>query len=206
MQMRLISIAELFTHPYIQQTIALFNLTKEQLQQTFNNTHIHNLWSMLNLYGLDNASFTHRCVRYYLETVFGADFNQKNEAWYVKTFLITEELFNRIQEITLIAAGIKKFSEQSAFNASKPQWLIEKEAEIQRIKRQNNKGSVNQFEELMKTLISLNYELSYSFEELFKMNYFHIQYLSQYISKIVSYDIGKRQVFAKKAPKYITEK
>lgn len=110
-------------------------------------------------------------------------------------------------DIVLIASGIKKFSEQSAIQTQKPGWLIEKEEEIRRIKSQGSNSKVkNECQELLKVLVPLNYELGYSFEELFSMNYFHIQALATYIPKIVSYDVSKRAVLSKKKIKYITEK
>jgi hypothetical protein len=89
----------------------------------------------------------------------------------------------------------------------KPETIKHKKHEIKRIKNQGAKtGSYNSFTELSKVLMPLNYELHYSFEELFNMNYFHIKFLSAYIPKMVSYDIQKRQVLSKKKIKYITDK
>ena len=139
---------------------------------------------------------------------FGEQFKIENKQWKLNDIFVTEELFNRIQDISLVVAGMKKFNEQSILQLNKPQWLIDKENEIKRIKN-SSKGKNNsnkQFEELMKIFLPLNYELNYSFEELFNMNYYHIQYLSHYIPKIVGYDIQKRQIMSKKKLKYITEK
>ena len=86
--------------------------------------------------------------------------------------------------------------------------MIDKENEIKRIKNQGKTktGEYNNFQELAKILVPLNYELGYSFEELFDMNYYHIQFLSKYIPKMVGYDISKRQIMSKKKIKYITDK
>ena len=110
-------------------------------------------------------------------------------------------------DITLVGCGLKKITEQNILQQQKPKWLIEKEEEIRRIKGQGKKqGGGDEFQELLKVLMPLNYELGYSFEELLNMNYFHIQTLLTYIPKIVSYDIQKRAVFSKQKIKYITDK
>ena len=205
--MKLLNIKDSLTNPYIQSAIAYFNLTPQQLRETTKVSQAHNLWSLLNLCGLDDKNGINRTIQYYFKHVFGDQFQVNKNEWTLNNIAITDELFSRIQDISLVVAGMKKFNEQNAFNYDKPQWLIEKEAEIKRIKNQGkNNSTKNNFEELMKIFLPLNYELNYSFEELFKMNYYHIQYLSKYIPKIVGYDIQKRQIMSKKKIKYITDK
>lgn len=205
--MKLLNIKDSLTNPYIQSAIAYFNLTPQQLREITKVNQAHNLWSLLNLCGLNDKNGVNRAIQYYFKHVFGDQFQVNKNEWTLNNIAITDELFSRIQDISLVVAGMKKFNEQNAFNYDKPQWLIEKEAEIKRIKNQGkNNNTKNNFEELMKIFLPLNYELDYSFEELFKMNYYHIQYLSKYIPKIVGYDIQKRQIMSKKKIKYITDK
>ena len=144
-------------------------------------------------------------IEYYMFHVVGEQFDASGEEWKLNGITIDEELFERIRTITLVVAGLKNIKSLSIQNIKKPQWLIEKEEEINKIKRQTN-GNKNHFEELMKIFLPLNYELGYSLDELFHMNYYHIQYLARYIPKIVSYDVQKRQIMSKKKIKYITEK
>jgi hypothetical protein len=134
-------------------------------------------------------------------------YNSHTKDFKIGDVIITKELFDRIVEVTLIAAGAKDIKEQNKFNAGKPQWLIDKENEIRRIKSQGKqKTAVNELEDLNKTLLPISYELRYSFEQLFNMNYFHIKFLSQNIQKIVRYDIRKHQPLSKQKIKYINEK
>ena len=206
--MKLITVAESFTHPYIQYAIALLNLDTASLQKTFRDSRIANLWSMLNLVGLGSDSYIHRCSKFLFSHMFGSQFQATEEKWTINNIILDDAWFCRIQEIILITNGIRKFADQEKFHAHKPQWLREKEAEIQRIKNGGKKqsGGEAHYNELLRTLVPLCYEFNYTLEQLFDMNYFHIQALSSYIPRIVAYDLGKRQVFAKKAPKYITEK
>ena len=205
--MKLLNIKDSLTNPYIQYAISYFNLSPEQLRSVTKVSQAQNLWSLLNLCGLDSNNGISRAIQYYFTYVFEDQFKVEAQAWKINNIEITEELFCRIQDISLVVAGMKKFNEQNAFQYDKPHWLIEKEEEIKRIKNQGkNKNNKNHFEELMKIFLPLNYELGYSFEELFKMNYYHIQYLSKYIPKIVGYDIQKRQFMSKKKIKYITDK
>lgn len=204
--MKLLPIKDSLTNPYIQNAIAYFALTPQQLREKTKLSQAHNLWSFLNIADLSKSNPVNRSIAYYFNFVFGEQFSNEKGVWKINNLEITEELFNRIQDITLVVSGMKKFSEQSIFQMDKPSWLLEKEAEIARIKN-GKKGKVqkNHFEELMKTFLPLNYELGYSLEELFNMNYFHVQYLSKYIPKIVGYDLQKRQIMSKKKIKYITE-
>lgn len=204
--MHLLKIKDSLNNPYIQFALSFFNLSSNDLKTKFGDPHIHNLWSLLNLLGLDNNSFTHRCVRYYMEFVFENQFTQKNKKWFINDIEIDERLFNRIQDISLVICGTKKFHEQNSINGEdeRPQWLIDAEEQIKKIKQQS-KPNQNYFEDLMKMFLPLNYELGYSLEELFNMNYFHVWYLHKYIPKIVNYDIGKRQFMSKKKLQYITD-
>ena len=204
-KMHLVTIKDSLTDPYIQFAIAYFNLSPQQLRESVKMDIVHNLWSLLNLCGLASSNSIVRYIKYYFEYAFGDQFSVNKNEWKINDIIITEELFNRIQDISLVIAGMKKFNEQNSMQIDKPAWLLEKEEEIRRIKSQKKIGNKNHFEELMKIFLPLNYELGYTFEELFKMNYYHIQFLSKYIPKIVSYDVQKRQIMSKKKIKYITE-
>ena len=207
--MKIVSVQDTFTHPYIQYAIAILNLSKAEMKKSFKIDKDISTWELLQTIGLDHYSFLMRCMRFYFEYIFGNQFTTKGNKWFLKTIEIDESFFDRVKEITLVAAGITNFDDQASLQLDKPKWLIEKEAEIRRIKNQKNKQvstSHQQFEQLMNVFLPLNYELGYSFEELFHMNYFHIQFISKYVPKIVGYDIQKRQVFSKKKIKYITEK
>ena len=205
-RMKLLNIKDSLTDPYIQIAITYFNFSPEQLRETTKINHAQNLWSLLNLVGLDSKNGINRSIQYYFQYVFGEQFKIENKEWKLNGIAVTEEIFARIQDISLVVAGMKKFNEQTIMQFDKPQWLLDKEAEIRKIKNQGkNQNGKNHFEELMKIFLPLNYELGYSFEELFQMNYYHIQYLSKYVPKIVGYDIQKRQIMSKKKLKYITD-
>ena len=205
--MKIVTIKDILTHPYIQTAIFLFGLTPSDIKKHFNINDKMELWDFIHLIGIDHYTFIIRAIRFYFSFVFGEQFIANKNGWFLGEIRIDQQLFDRIKEITLIAAGAKNFNEQSTLQ---PQWLIDKEAEIRRIKNQNNKQQVSNanqvFENLMKVFLPLNYELHYTFEQLFNMNYFHVQYLSKYVPKIVGYDIQKRQIMSKKKLKYITEK
>jgi hypothetical protein len=170
------------------------------------NIVIDSKWDFLLKLRENNNDIISRSLIYCFKECFGDDFDEKK--WTIQEFEIDENFFNRVEEIILISSGIKNFKDQRKFNEDKPQWLIDKENEIKRIKNQGKikTGGYNDFNELLKVLIPLNYELNYSFDELFNMNYFHIKQLSVYISKIVNYDISKRQIMSKKKIKYIIDK
>lgn len=114
-----------------------------------------------------------------------------------------------MQDIILIECGLKDYKDQRINDSLKPQWLIEKEEQIRRIKSQGNsnkEGVSNDFQELLRVLMPLSYEFKYTLEQLLDMNYFHIKVLLSYIPKIVSYDVRKHQTLAKGKIKYINEK
>ena len=204
-EMKLISIADSFTHPYIQHTIALFNLTLKEIQDSFKCSNAGSLWEVLNIIGLNSQNYIMATIRYTMNFLFANQFQIIDNLWYLNNIVVNEELFNRIKDIVLVTSGIKKFTEQDKLQVAKPQWLIEKEREIRRIKNQSKNQNSNGLNELSKILLPLAYEFHYSLDELFNMNYYHIQFLSKYIPKIVSYDVQKRQIMSKKKLKYITE-
>ena len=207
--MKLPTLAQTLTNPHVQMAITIFQMPLKELQKTIPNIQFSSTWELLTL--LNNkqpGNQISRNIAYYFQLMFGEAFKIENSIWYIGIIELEEELFNRIAEISIIAAGLKDYKDQQKFNQDKPQWLIDKENEIKRIKNQGKvkTGEYNNFQELSKILIPLNYELGYSFEELFAMNYYHIQFLSRYIPKMVGYDISKRQIMSKKKIKYITDK
>ena len=209
--MKLPTLAQTLTDPHVQLAITIFQMSLKELQTTVKGITFESVWDMLcQLNKLQPGNQISRNVIYYLQLVFGDVFHEDADThvWMLDRFEIDEELFNRIMEISLVAAGLKDYKDQLKYNQDKPQWLIEKENEIKRIKSQGKTklGEYNSFQELTKILIPLNYELGYSFEELFAMNYYHIQFLSRYIPKMIGYDISKRQIMSKKKIKYITDK
>ena len=207
-QMRIPSAVDMLTNPYLQTAIALLNMPIKDLQKSIDTIQFDNLWDLFikikqfhqrDLYTLHMEYFFHYC--------FDEQFSVSNSNWYIGGILLDADWFDRIVDITLVGCGLKKITEQNILQQQKPKWLIEKEEEIRRIKGQGKKqGGGDEFQELLKVLMPLNYELGYSFEELLNMNYFHIQTLLTYIPKIVSYDIQKRAVFSKQKIKYITDK
>lgn len=208
--MKLPTLAQTLTDPHVQLAITIFQMSLTDLQAIVTGT-FKSTWEMIcTLNRTQPGNQFSRNICYYLGLVFGDVFyeNTDTHTWKLGGFDIDEELFNRITEISLIAAGLKDYKDQRKYNQDKPQWLIDKENEIKRIKNQGKTklGEYNSFQELTKILIPLNYELGYSFEELFAMNYYHIQFLSKYIPKMVGYDIQKRQIMSKKKIKYITDK
>lgn len=209
--MKLPTLAQTLTNPHIQLAITLFQMPIKELQTAVSGINFSSTWDLLcQLRKAQPGNQLCRTIVYYLRAMFGDQFSGDDQSmtWTINDIEIDEELYNRIAEISTIAAGIKNYKDQSKFQQDKPQWLIEKENEIKRIKSQGKTktGSYNNFEELTKILIPLNYELGYSFEELFAMNYYHIQFLSKYIPKMVGYDIQKRQIMSKKKIKYIVDK
>lgn len=195
--------------PFVQFGLAYCNLTSADLKKIINSTlTITSIWQLLQTTKQNEYQDLFSQSIIYLLNKYVEDFKIEDGIFYSGRFLIDEELFNRITEILLIASGIKEFNDQQKFQQGKPQWLIEKEAEIKRIKNsaKGQSNTANSCDELTKLLLPLNYELGYSFEELFEMNYYHIKYLGKYIPRFIRYDIQKRQVFSKKPAKYITEK
>lgn len=204
---KLINMKDSFIDPYLQNALFFLNLTSKELQTMLQSPEPVSLWQYLCKLGLQHTSMPHRMIKYFLSYVLGEQFVDASDKWLINSIECDETIFNRIGEINLVAAGLKKFDEQST-KIDKPQWLIEKEEEIRRIKKQGKKNTSEhqQFTELSKTLIAINYEFGYTFEQLFNMNYYHIQYLASFVGKAVNYDIQKRQVFSKKKIKYITDK
>ena len=209
--MKLPTLAQTLTNPHVQLAITIFQMPIKELQNTIGDTDFDSTWDLL--YKLNKTrpgNQISRNVMYYLQLVFGEAFheNEITHNWLLDRFEIDEELFNRIAEISIVAAGLKDYQDQKKYNQDKPQWLIDKENEIKRIKNQGKTktGEYNNFQELAKILIPLNYELGYSFEELFDMNYYHVKFLSKYIPKMIGYDIQKRQIMSKKKIKYIIDK
>ena len=209
--MKLPNLAQTLTDPHIQMAITIFQMSVKELQQAITGIEFNSTWELLQILNKKQpGNQIARNVAYYLQAMFGDEFQEDeiNHTWHISIFEIDEDLYNRIAEISIIAAGLKDYKDQKKYNQDKPQWLIDKENEIKRIKNQGKikTGEYNNFQELTKILIPLNYELGYSFEELFAMNYYHIQFLSKYIPKMVGYDISKRQIMSKKKIKYITDK
>lgn len=209
--MKLPTLAQTLTNPHVQLAITIFQMSIKELQDTIRGINFDSTWDMLcKLNKAQPGNQISRNVEYYLQLVFGEVFHEDEitHTWLLDRFEIDEELFNRIAEISIVSAGLKDYKDQKKYNQDKPQWLIDKENEIKRIKNQGKAkiGEYNNFQELTKILVPLNYELGYSFEELFAMNYYHIQFLSKYIPKMVGYDISKRQIMSKKKIKYITDK
>ena len=208
--MKLPTLSQTLTNPHIQLAITIFQMPLKELQKAVPGMQFNSTWDLLQqLIIKQPGNYICRNIVYYLQNMFGEQFTEdKNHIWYLDIFEIDEDLYNRIAEISVIAAGLKEYQDQKKFNQDKPQWLIDKENEIKRIKNQGKikTGEYNNFQELTKILISLNYELGYSFEELFDMNYYHIHFLSKYIPKMIGYDISKRQIMSKKKIKYITDK
>ena len=207
--MSLVTIKDTLINPYIQQVVYLFRLTPADIKDLFKLENKTSLWEILQMLDFNSSHSLIRTIEFYMSYVFGDNFSNADNKWTLRSIAIDQVLFERIVEITLIASGMKNFEDQTAFKVDKPKWLLEKEEEIARIKNQNKNKTTSAskyFEELMNVLVPLSYEFSYTFEELFNMNYFHIQFLSKYIPRIVGYDIQKRQVLSKKKIKYITEK
>lgn len=206
--MHLLSIRDTLTNPYIQISICLLNMTNKEIADMFKLEKEISLWEVLCLLKFNPNNSVVRKLSYLMRYIFEDVFVEKEQKWFLQDIEVDQKLFERIGEVVLISSGMKNFKDQDKFKIDKPKWLIEKEREIARIKNQGkgNKSSNQHFEGLMKILVPLSYEFSYSLEELFNMNYFHIQFLAQYIPKIVGYDIQKRQVFSKSKIKYITDK
>jgi hypothetical protein len=207
--MTLPNLRQTLTNPHIQLALAIFQMRLTDLQRAIPSVQFNSLWELIvKLYASQPGNQFCRTIEYYLCSVFGEQIVINNFPWRINEIEVDEKLFMRIAEISLISAGLKDFKDQAQFQADKPQWLIEKENEIKRIKSQSQTktGEYNNFQELAKILMPLNYELGYSFEELFAMNYFHIKFLGGYIPKMIGYDISKRQIMSKKKIKYITDK
>lgn len=205
--MTLPTAVQVLTDPYLQVAIALLHMPLSTLKKSVSTIQFNTLWDFfLILKKIEPKNIYIMHFEYLFKLCFGADFVVHDFGWTIKNIALNEEWFNRIVDIILISTGLKKFHEQAI--AQKPQWLIDKEAEIQRIKNQNKstKDPHQEFEDLLKILISLNYELGYSFGELLHMNQFQIHTLSGFIPKMVKYDLAKRAVFSKQKIKYITDK
>lgn len=204
-KMKLLNLKDILLNPYVQFTIALCNMPIQELQHNITTYKFNSLFELLTIL-LQNGG-TDTISRSFQSTgrlIFN-NFSIKDNQYYIKDFILDQDLFERIQLILLISSGLIKFGQTiQAQNIVKPQWLIEQEEKIRKIKNQNISESDN-FKQISKVLIAINYELHYTFEELFNMNYYHINFLSTYVPKIVNYDIQKRQILAKKPPKYITE-
>ena len=138
--MKLPTIRETLTNPHIQLTLTLFQMPIPDLKKIITGMEFVSLFDMLiKLNGLQPGNQICRNMVYYLEYAFGAQFvedDAKFHTWTINGIKIDELLFNRIAEITIIAAGLKEFGDQSKFHMDKPQWLIDKENEIKRIKNQ----------------------------------------------------------------------
>lgn len=207
--MRIPTIKQVLTDPYLQLAIALLNMPNKTLKDSIPSIEFNNLWELLNKIRQIEPGNTYSLhIEYLFKLCFREQFSITSRGWTIQGILIDNDWFDRIVDIILIACSLKKFSEQSSAQTHKPKWLIEKEEEIRRIKSQGKTTSNmhSEYNELLKVLIPLNYELGYSLEELFNMNYFHIHALSTFIPKIVGYDVSKRAVFSKQKIKYIIDK
>ena len=209
--MKIPNIADSFTDQKLQLATAILNMPLKRLQEQMPNLKFENLWSLVSFLMLQKVpNLITDNIRYLFKYCFGEQFSEQNNKWYLCNIELQKEIFDRVCEIILISMCIKKFSEQEKFQLDKPLWLREKEAEIQRIKSQGKKGGsdAQTFETITKVFIQINYEFGYTFEQLFNMNYYHIQLLQKYIPKVISYDIQKRSIAAgmtKKKLKYITD-
>ena len=202
--MKILPISLTLTDPFVQYSLAIFNLTAQDIEDRLKQVGCSTKWDFLLKLREQNTDPISRNLIYYFQLCFGTQFDAQN--WKINGIEIDEQLYSRIEDIALISAGIKKFNEQQIFNKDKPAWLIEQENKIKRIKNQNKQQNVNAFAQMSKTLISINHEFGYSFEEVFDMNYFHMQHLANYVPKAIAFDIQKRQVLSKKKIKYITDK
>ena len=158
-------------------------------------------WQLIMLCQKELRNQLGRKMEYLFTYLFQDQFYVKDSVWHLGDYPLEEKLYNRIEEIVLIAAGFRNFEDQAL---DKPQWLIDKENEIRRIKAQgqSNRNSLKDFTKLILPLI---YEYNYTTEQIFEMNYFHVKFLAKQINAIVRYDIQKRQVFSKQKIKYITD-
>ena len=146
---------------------------------------------------------------YLLQYCFEEQYQSAKNGWFISGIVFDKNWFIRLQDIILIECGLKEYKDQRINDSLKPQWLIDKEEEIRRIKSQGKsgkEGTSNDFQELLRVLMPLSYEFKYTLEQLMEMNYFHIKMLSTYIPRIVSYDVRKHQPLSKSKIKYINEK
>ena len=201
--MMLPKIKDVLTDPYIQQALAVFNLSIAELSKSWG-IELESKWEVIELCQGQLGQSIGRKVAYFFNYLFGENFRIEDDKWWLGDLPLEENFYLRIEEIVLIAAGIRNFDEQPT-KMDKPQWLIDKENEIRRIKAQRNNGGSG-FEELSKTIIPISYEFGYTLDQIFEMNYYHVKYLAGYISRIVRYNIQSRQVFGKGKIKYINEK
>lgn len=206
--MKIPNIIDCYTDHNIQYAIAITNMDINEIKQYVKNIDFNNLWELLKLMILNKENNkVINSIKYLFQFCFGSNFIINNK-WFLDMIEIDVSLFNRIIEIIQISNGLKKFTEQNKFQINKPDWLIQKEREIKRIKNQNQSTSESNIaSKLIKIFITLNYEFNYTFEELCNMNYYHIQILHSYIPKVIQYDIHKHALSAgtKKKIKYITE-
>ncbi len=205
------TIKEFFNDQRLQYAVSISYMDINELRQYITQLSINNCFELYQLLLIaDSKDTVTYNITYLFKHCFGEQCQIVDKHLYLGGHILTEEWFARITEIVHIASCIKKFNEQNKFSAAKPQWLIEQEKKIKRIKSQGaDASSSNVANQLLKVLIQINLELGYTFEQLFNMNYYHIQQLQQYIPKIVSYDIQKRALTAgnskNKKLKYVTD-
>ena len=201
--MSLPKLKDTLNNPYIQQALAIFNLSVGEIAKAWN-LQLERKWQLIELCQTQLSKSIGRKLVYLFEYLFGDQFRVQKNEWYIGDLPLEENLYLRIEEIVLIAAGIRGFDEQPT-KMDKPQWLIDKENEIRRIKAQRV-GAYNSMEKLSKTIMPINYEFGYTLEQIFDMNYYHVKYLAGFVSRAVRYSIQKHQIFGKGKIKYITEK
>ncbi len=205
--MRFLTIQETLTDPYIQTTLSVLNMISDDIKEKLKMPNCSSVWELLKTLktygGTDQVS---RHFNYFCEKIFGDQFVSTDSGWKLGIFELDEQLFERISEIQLIASGLKKYEDQNNGKIKKPRTMIEQEERIRRIKSRAKNGNPldDGYDNLMKMFLPINYELGYTFEQLFQMNQYHVLALQQQISKIVRYDIQKRQIMSKKKITYIT--
>ena len=175
--------------------------------------HIIKLSGVNSLYSLcSGVILTASFNRYYADIItYGMqtilpDFNIQNGSMYIVNKEITQELFDRVINLVLVATEHKKLHE---FVIKDPA-LQAMEDKIARIKKQNNNNNNKNAldSSFAQSYVILNYEFGYTPEQILNMTMYAITMILKYTSKSINYKvslIGAGNGLTKKIH-FITEK
>ena len=157
-----------------------------------------------NLYAFSDANlFYHDVIKYSLNK-FLPQLEYDNYNLQICGYTVTQELFDRIITLLLIAAGQKKLSELSIIDPA----MREAQERINKIKKQKQNNVAGGFSSFNDSYMILTYEFHYTPEQILNMTMYCINTILKYTSKSINYKIsliGAGNGLSKKVH-FITEK
>lgn len=203
-KMHLPTFKECYFDYKFQNFLYIINSPIANIQKKLHNINTSNsLFSIVkNILIFPDANYFYYNIISYSLKLCLPDMSINNMSWTICSCNITEEFFNRIIDLILVAIQQKKMHELAIIDPT----LREMEERINKIKKQGNK--VNNDTSFINSFMILTYEFNYKPEEILKMTMYCISTILKYTSKSINYKvslIGAGNGLSKKVH-FITEK